>query len=325
MKTWCLRYCLVLAILMQAGAHDATPAQDKPAQDKLVLAVGQRGGWDTAVAEIGARAGIFRTHGLELDILYTQGSGETQQAVIAGSASIGVAVGVMGVLGVYAKGAPVRVIGAEQTGLPDMYFYVPAASAIRTLADAAGKTIAYSTNGSSTHSVVTALIKQHGLSAKPVATGGPAATLTQVMSGQTDVGWSAPPFGLAQLARGEIRTVARGSDAVALRDQTVRFLITSPQMLATQAGAIARFMTAYRASIDFMYDGDEALRIFAGFAGIDLAIARRTRDEFFPKAALDPDTIVGLPAVMADAVVFKYLSAPLSSEQLGELIRLQAR
>ncbi len=67
------------------------------AQDTLKLAVGQRGNWDTSVAEIGQRAGIFKKHGLALEILYTQGGGETQQAVISGSVDIGVAAGVMGV------------------------------------------------------------------------------------------------------------------------------------------------------------------------------------------------------------------------------------
>jgi NitT/TauT family transport system substrate-binding protein len=76
-----------LAVLIfQVAGHTAARAQDK-----LQLAVGQRGGWDTAVAEVGSRAGIFKKHGLDLDILYTQGSGETQQAVISGSVDIGVA------------------------------------------------------------------------------------------------------------------------------------------------------------------------------------------------------------------------------------------
>ena len=244
--------------------------------------------------------------------------------MISGSVDIGVAAGVMGVLSAYSKGAPVRVIGAEQTGLPDMYFYVLASSPIKSLRMPPAA-IAYSTNGSSTHSVVTALIKQNNLAARPVATGGQAATLTQVMSGQVDVGWSAPPFGLVQLANGEIRAIARGSDAEALREQTVRFLIASPQTLETRAAAIARFMAAYRESVDFMYAGDEALKIFAAFAGIEFAIARRTRDEFFPKAALDPDSIVGLEAVMTDAIAFKYISAPLSKDQLRDLLRLQPK
>src|SRR5918912_412960 len=85
------------------------------AQESLKLAVGARGNWDTVIPEIGQRAGIFKKHGLTLELLYTQGGGETLQAVIAGSVDIGASVGVMGVLSAFAKGAPVRVIGAEMT------------------------------------------------------------------------------------------------------------------------------------------------------------------------------------------------------------------
>ena len=34
-------------------------------EDTLKIAVGQRGNWDTSVAEIGQRAGIFKKHGLD--------------------------------------------------------------------------------------------------------------------------------------------------------------------------------------------------------------------------------------------------------------------
>src|SRR6266545_7002066 len=183
------------------------------AEDTLKLAVGQRGNWDTSVSEIGQRAGIFKKHGLTLDIVYTQGAGETQQAVISGSVELGIAAGVMGVLSAYSKGAPVRVIGAETTGANDLFWYVRADSPIKTLKDTDGKTIAYSTNGSSTHGIVTAFIKQYNLKATPIATGGPPGTLTQVMSGQVDVGWAAPPFALDQIDKGEVRIIATGNDA----------------------------------------------------------------------------------------------------------------
>src|SRR5438445_10795228 len=100
------------------------------AQDTLRLAVGQRGLWDTAISEVGQRAGIFKKQGLNLELLYTQGAGETQQAVISGSVEVGVGVGIMGVLSAYSKGAPVRVIGAEITGAGDLFWYVMADSAV---------------------------------------------------------------------------------------------------------------------------------------------------------------------------------------------------
>src|SRR6266576_4917352 len=83
------------------------------AEDTVKLAVGQRGKWDTSVSEIGQRAGIFKKHGLTLELVYTQGAGETQQAVISGSVDLGIAAGVMGVLGAFSKRAPVRRVGKE--------------------------------------------------------------------------------------------------------------------------------------------------------------------------------------------------------------------
>ena len=107
-----------IALAAMAAALLATSAA---AQDTLKLTIGQRGNWDTSVSEVGQRAGIFKKHGLTLDIVYTQGSGETQQPVVAGAVDIGVAVGVMGALSFFAKGAPVRIIGAETTGAGDLY------------------------------------------------------------------------------------------------------------------------------------------------------------------------------------------------------------
>jgi len=296
------------------------------AQDTLKVAAGQRGNWDTTIAEVGQRAGIFRKHGLILEILWTQGGGETQQAVISGSVDVGVAPGIMGVLSAYSKGAPVRIIGAETTGAADLYWYVPANSPIKSLKDTEGKTIAYSTNGSSTHGIVTAFMKQYDLKAKPTATGGPAPTLTQVMSGQIDVGWSAPPFGLQQLDEGKIRIVAQGNDAAAFKGQTVRLLITNVATLANRKPAIDRFMKAYRETIDWMYSDDpSALKTYADFVGISVATAKRTRDDFFPRASVDPDKVVGLDTIIPDAVTLKFTATPLTREQLAELIQIPPR
>ena len=223
------------------------------ALDTLKVAAGQRGNWDTSISEVGQRLGIFKKHGIELEILWTQGGGETQQAVISGSVEIGVATGIMGVLSAYSKGAPVRIIGAETTGAADLYWYVPTTSPIKSLKDTDGKTIAYSTKGSSTDGIVTAFMKQYDLKAKPTATGGPAPTLTQVMTNQIDVGWSAPPFGLQQLDEGKIRIIATGNDAAVFKGQTVRLLITNVQTLQTRKPVIERFMKAYRETIDLMY------------------------------------------------------------------------
>jgi len=305
------------AIVLMGGAARA--------EDTIKLAVGQRGNWDTSVSEIGQRAGIFKKHGLALELVYTQGAGETQQAVISGSVDLGIAAGVMGVLGAFSKGAPVRVIAAETTGAGDLYWYVRADSAIKSLKDTDGKTLAYSTNGSSTHGVVTAFMKQYELKAKPTAMGGPAANLTAVMSGQVDVGWAAPPFGLDQLDKGEIRRIATGNDAAVFKGQTVRLNIANANYLSAHKDIVARYMKAYRETVAFMYHDPAALKIYADWLGITEAKAKRTRDEFFPTPAIEPDKIVGLDTIVKDAVDLKFTTAPLSKEQLAELIQIPPR
>ncbi len=308
-----------------AAASVLAVAGPAAAQDKLKLAVGQRGNWDTSVSELGQRAGIFKKHGLELEIVYTQGAGETLQATISGSVDIGVAAGVMGVLAAYSKGAPVRVIGAETTGAGDLYWYVKSDSPIKTLKDTEGKTISYSTNGSSTHGIVTAFMKQYSLKAKPTATGGPPGTLTQVMSGQIDVGWSAPPFGLDQLDQKQIRIIASGNDAAVFKGQTVRLLATTAPVLAQRKAVIERYMKAYRETIDWMYGNPEALKVYSQWLNISEAKAKRTRDDFFPKPSVDPDKVVGLDTIVKDAVELKFTPTQLTKEQLVELIQIPPR
>ena len=294
-------------------------------EDNLKLAVGAPNNWDSSIPEIGQRAGIFKKHGLNLEILYTNGSGETMQAVISGGVDIGISAGTGAVLGAFAKGAPVRIILAGTTGTSDLYWYVPAASLLKSFAGLNGKTVAYSTNGASTHITLLALIKHFNVSARPVSTGASAATLTQVMSGQIDVGWASPPFGLEALEEGKIRLIARGSDAPSTRDQTVRVHVANQSSLAQHREAIGRFVTAYRETYDWLYDSPDGVKVYAAYGKVSERLAIRIRDEFLPKAALSPDQISGIDAVTRDAIDFKFMQAPLSKEQLAALIQIPAR
>ena len=294
-------------------------------QDTLKVAVGQRGLWDTSISDLGQRAGIFKKHGLVLEIVYTQGAGETQQAVISGSVDLGIAAGVMGVMSAYSKGAPVRVISAETTGANDLYWYVKTDSPIKSLKDTEGKTLAYSTNGSSTHGIVTAFMKQYDLKAKPTAMGGPAANLTAVMSGQIDVGWAAPPFGLDQLDKKEIRIIATGNDAAAFKGQTVRLNIANANFLKDHKAVVDRYMKAYRETINFMYTDPKALKVYSEWLNITEAKAKRTRDDFFPRFSIEPDKIVGLDTIVKDAVALKFTANELTKAQLDDMIRIPPR
>jgi NitT/TauT family transport system substrate-binding protein len=313
------RVTTFLLALTAAAIVAATAAR---CDDMLKLAVGAPNNWDSGVPDIGKRAGIFKKHGLDLDILYTNGGGETLQAVISGSVDLGIGAGTSSVLGAFAKGAPVRILLAGATGASDLYWYVPAASPLKSFKELDGKTVAYSTNGASTHITALALIKHFGVAAKAVSTGAAAVTLTQAMSGQIDVGWASPPFGLEPLEEGKIRLIARGSDAPSTHDQTVRVHIVNAGALTQRREVIERFAAAYRETYEWLYDNPEGVKVYAGYGKVSERIAIRIRDEFLPKAALQPDRILGIDAVMRDAIEFKFLSAPLTKEQLAEAIRI---
>ena len=293
--------------------------------ESLKIAVGQRGNWDTAIPELGQRAGIFRKHDLELDILYTSGGGETQQAVLSRSVDIGTAAGSLGAFGAASKGAPIRIISAEMTGAPELYWYVPAASPIKTVQDLAGKTVGYSTTGSSTNTVIMMARAQYNVAFNPIATGGLPATFTQAMSGQIDAGWASAPFAIDQLNAGKIRIIIRGPDIAAGRNQTVRVNVAHAAILAQKHAAIERFMQAYRETLDWMYASPDAIPTFVAFSGVSAEIATQMRDQFFPKATLDPDQINGLDSLMADGVTLKFMTVPLTEQQLKDTIQLQKK
>jgi NitT/TauT family transport system substrate-binding protein len=296
------------------------------ADDTFKMAIGQINNWENQAPTLGQDAGFFRKHNIVLENFGTAGAGETVQAVISGSADLGGGVGVAGVLRAMAKGAPVRIIAPAFTGTSDLYWYVKADSPIHSLKDATEKnTIAYSTNGSSSNNIVVAFVEELGAKAKPTSTGGPPATLTAVMSGQIDIGWAAPPFGLKEIKEGKIRIIARGSDVPSLRGQTVRVLIANANVLKTRKDAVDRFMAAYRESVDWMYSNPDAVTAFSKKTKIDEGLVRQSMAEFQTKAALQSDAMADLDGAIRDAVKLKFLDKPLTPAQIQDFIQIPPR
>jgi NitT/TauT family transport system substrate-binding protein len=303
------------AVLSVAGQGPAT------AQDTLKVAVPQRGAWDTSITEIGQRAGIFKKHNVNVELLFTGGGAEALGAIIGGSIDVAVSVGFSTVLGSFSKGAPLRVFSAETTGLPDIYWFVPAQSPIKSVADFKDKTIGYSVSGSSSHAALLALLAQEKISAKPTSTGGVTPSFTSGMTGQVDVAWTTIPIGLKEIDEGKIRAVARASDVISMRERTVRVNIANAATMEARKPLLDRFMTAYREAIDYMYSSPDALAVFAEIANVPLSVAQKI-PERVPKSALSPDQIVGMDAIMAEAVATKFMSAPLSKEQIAQLVQM---
>ncbi|MEA2944847.1 MAG: NitT/TauT family transport system substrate-binding protein [Alphaproteobacteria bacterium] len=310
----CTTVLCALAIIAGAGASARS-------EDTLKVAIPQRGAWDAGVAELGLRGGIFKKHGLNLEILYVQAGPESIQALIGGSIDIAAASGVSAAVGTFAKGAPIRIIGSEMIGSPDLYWYVPANSPTRKVEDFNGKTVAYSLTGSSSHAGLLALIAQYKLTAKPTSTGNIASTITQTMSGQVDVGFGAAPFGLDLAEDGKIRIIISGNDVESLRTRTVRVNLTNVNTLQTRGDAIARFNRAYQETVAWMYSDPAALKHYGEYSSLPEKIVLRVRG-LIPKESMATDRVEGIDQIMADAVAGKFIPAPLTAEQVTELVRI---
>ena len=282
-----------LALLVGLSAMAA--AQSARAET-LKVAVAQRGFWNSTFIDVGLKQGYFKEAGLDIEILYTEGGASTLTPVIAGSIDIAMTNGILGVVAAYAKGMPVRIISAEATGAAEAFWYARPESGINRLADTNGKTVAFSSPGSSTNLILLQLINQAKVAPKLVATGGAPGTLTQVMSGQIDVGWS----------------VARGSDVAALAEQTIRVNVANVNALKEKRDALVRFLKVLSRSIDWAYSDPHAIDNYAEIAKVPRALAQQTRDDFFPKQALQLSEVKGLDVTLKQALEFKYITTPMT-------------
>src|SRR3954471_5971071 len=303
-----------LSMLVAGGAR---------ADDNLKIAIGQRGGWAQCVSDLGQDKGFFKKHGLTLDVLYTQGSAETLQSVISNSADIGIGLGTHALLGAYLKGAPIRGIGASFTSADEQYYYVLADSPIKSIKDAGGKSIAISTNGSASNMFALHLARHFGVDLKPQPAGNYTATLTQVLTKQLDIGFSAAPFNLNFVDEGRIRLIARGSDVPALRDMTSRLLVVNVAGLEKRKEVLRRYMAAYRETLDWMYADPAAIDAYTEWSKLPKAIAAKA-PEYMTRKNMEPLRISGLPGIMEDAVKFKYIPAPLTDAQIKEALPVDA-
>lgn len=308
-----LRHVLALLNLVVLCAVAMTaPAR---ADDTLNLSIPQKGGWEPSMAALGVEQGIFRRAGLNLNISWTSGGADTVSAVANGNAEFGLAVGTTASIAAYAKGAPIRIVGASMTGVPDIYLYVRPDSPIKSMADANGKTVAFTRPGSSSFAITHVLAQQYNVQPTFVSAGDFSSTLTQVMSGQIDIGWGSPPFGNDLLLENKIRIIALGSDAKALQNQTVRVMIGNANFIKNHRDVAERFWRAYDATIDWVYANPQAsLAAFARFNNMPVALVKDMM-KTYPRKSMNLSSVSDFNRSVEEAVTFKFIDKPLDAAQ----------
>ena len=103
--------------------------------------------------------------------------------------------------------------------------------------------------------------------------------------------------------------------------RTGRVNITNVPTLQNRRDALVRFNRGYKETIDWLYSDPAAVKIFSEYSNLPEKVAQRV-PKLFPKETLKPDVVVGIDAIMTESIQNKFLAAPLSKEQLAELIQI---
>jgi NitT/TauT family transport system substrate-binding protein len=164
------------------------------------------------------------------------------------------------------------------------------------------------------------MLRQVGVHAVMVASGGPAATLTQVMSGQLDVGYNTDGGLGFWPDRDKIRVLGNANDVVELRDLTVRCNIVNANTLASRRDVVVRYMQVFQQTLDWMYKDPQAIEWYAEQKHVPVADATRVRDQIYPEAALRVGPVTGVAAIIQQAVDFKRIDAPITPEQFAQYV-----
>lgn len=285
------------------------------AQHKMKIAAPHPTIMPSTFTVIAKEMGFFEREKLEVDLLWTAGGADAQQATINGSVDLAVQTGLSGILSAIQRGAPVAIVGSDMTGASDLFWYVRADSPLKSFADfGAGDMASFSRPGASSETVIKTLLEHYKSKGKAIPSGSPPETLTQVMSGQIAAGWGTAPLPKA-FSEGKVRIIARGNDAPKLASITTRVHAVNATYLAKNPEAVKAFLRGYDKTIDAVYKDPQVLDKAASFLKITPAEAKQILADFFPRKAFTIDKIGDLDASIAQAVENKQLKGPLTDAQ----------
>jgi NitT/TauT family transport system substrate-binding protein len=314
----------ILCVLFGA----ASSAWSAAPRTKLIVVVPHRILFTVALpVYVAHEKGFYKENNIDVDAVFTRGGGENVQAVVSGDAQIGLGTGTLAVISAFVKKAPIKIAAAEITGM-DAFWYVQSSTPMRKMEDLAGKKVAYSRPGASSHMAVLAIadqIKAMGLKpAEPVSLGGIPEVYTAVRTGQTDAGWSVAPFQLDLVDKGELRVVVKGDEITAMREITPRVHFLNNAFAAKNPDAVRGFFRAQQRALDYMFENKaDAAKIWIKRAEMKYpeAAVLKTWD-YYNRAAMTLKPIRGLQATIEDGIRNKFLTQPLTQAEINSLIDL---
>lgn len=257
MRTNGLRALVPTAIAGVMGL--AALAGPAAADTKLVVGKANSEAESIMTVNVGYDAGIFKKHGLDLEIEDFNGGGSRiVQALTAGSIDIAVGAGTQ--MSFVAKGAPMLAVCESTTTLPYFSIGVPWDSPIKTVDDLKGKKIGISNPGTLTDWVAQELDRKKGWGPDGVMRvsvgGGIAASSAAFRAGQIDAYIGGTASFLVEAQKHVGRVLVPVSDFV---DKTASgTLFASNQLMKTNPDALRAFLAAWVETTNFVLTNKQA-------------------------------------------------------------------
>jgi ABC-type nitrate/sulfonate/bicarbonate transport system substrate-binding protein len=270
----------VFAALAALAAMMAAPSP--AAADTLRVGKAGREAFSFVPVDVGADVGIFKKHGLDLEISSFGGEARLQQGMAADSVDIGLSSGPG--LAFIVKGSPIKGIAA-MAGPPLLFaLMVRTDDAVKTVADLKGKKVGVSTVGSVTSWIASEVSRQNGWGfdgITQVPIGDDASRIAALRTKALDAAIVNLAVAINFVQRGDGRILLRFQDL--LKDFHVHVIFATDKAIAARPEALRGFLKGWFETIAFMRANKaETVRITRPIMGTDEATTAAIYDELMP-------------------------------------------
>jgi len=233
-------------------------------------------------ADVGQRTGLFKKHGIDLEIASFGGDARIQQALAADGIDIGLGSGPG--LAFIVKGSPAKGIAAMAD--PPLIFalVVRADDSVKTPDDLRGRKVGVSTVGSVTSWIISEVSRQRGWGLDGIAQvpiGDDANRIAALKTRSVDAAIVNLAVALNFVQRGEGRVLLRFGDLV--KDFHIHVIFATDKAIATRPDALRAFLRGWFDTIAFMRANKaETVAIAREVMDTDAATTAGIYDELMP-------------------------------------------
>ena len=280
MKVQQLVFCAaVLLGLVFASAANA--------QTTLRLGKAQANQFAFVPADVGVDTGIFKKHGIDVEISSFSGDAKEMQALAAGSLDI--ALGGGPAIATIVKGVPMKAVAAEANAPNTILLVVLKDGPIQSVDDLKSRTVSVSTVGSLTYWLTQQLSRaqgwgDNGIKIAPLGSAETqiAALKTHQIDGVTTDGATVYKFA----ETGAAHILVKFGDRV--KGFHVHVIYASDSLISSNPAALKAFLAGWFETIAYMHDHrQETIDIAVKHTGVSPTVAAESYDDTMPILSTD--------------------------------------